>query len=162
MTLTQAHLQWLMEVQSLWMLDQTLRQLRMEDLCLMQLLLLGMGITESRTGLLSGFVLCFWWLARRQVFTLTVRWFWVLTSALALVAVMWAWPPFITLVQEGGSTSRGEAIDVTPGSRMELWRQLWEAAWMKPWLGWGLRGVSTAHNAVLHSYTSSEQQYTAG
>jgi Virulence factor membrane-bound polymerase, C-terminal/O-Antigen ligase/Protein glycosylation ligase len=120
-------------------------------------LLVGMGITESRTGLLSGLALSLWWFGRRQVFTFTVHWCWMLTGALALVAVMWVWPPLITQIQEGSSQLNGARINLGSGSRLELWRQLWEAAWMKPWLGWGLGGVSAAHNAVLHSYATSEQ-----
>jgi hypothetical protein len=37
-----------------------------------------------------------------------------------------------------------------------VWPQLIDAALQKPWFGWGLREVSTAHNAVLHAYASSE------
>ena len=119
-------------------------------------LMVGMGISESRTGLLSGLLLCLWWFGRRQVFVSTVRWSWAVGAALALVIVMWGWPPLITHIQEGGYAPQRVGINFTAGSRLELWRQLWEAVWMKPWLGWGLRGVSTAHNAVLDGYSVSE------
>ncbi|MDW5441077.1 PglL family O-oligosaccharyltransferase [Polaromonas sp. SM01] len=142
---------------SLIYLDQRFGISRPVILLLSLLLLVGMGISESRTGLLSGLILCFWWFARRQVFIRALRWPWVVIGVLALLTSMWVWPTLITHIQEAGPLPEGGGgtINTTAGVRVEVWQQLWEAVWIKPWLGWGLLGVPTAHNAVLHSYSNS-------
>lgn len=140
---------------SLIYLDQRLGISRFMTGLLSLLLLVGMGITESRTGLLSGIILCLWWFARRQVFVHALRWPWVVASVLALIATMWGWPPLISYIQEAGPLQRGVTLNTAAGIRLDVWQQLWEAVWIKPWLGWGLRGVSTALNAVQHNYAQS-------
>jgi O-antigen ligase len=140
---------------SLIYLDQRLEISRSVRILLSLILLVGMGITESRTGLLSGTVLCLWWWSRRQVFIRPLQWPWVVAGALALVAMMWMWPPLISRIQEAGPLSKGVTLNTAAGLRVEVWQQLWEAMWARPWLGWGLRGVSTALNAVVHNYAQS-------
>lgn len=140
---------------SLIYLDQRLNISRSVVILLSLLLLVGMGITESRTGLLSGMVLCLWWWSRRQVFIRPLQWQWVVAGALALVAIMWIWPPLISHIQEAGPLKKGVTFNTAAGTRLDVWQQLLEAAWTKPWLGWGLGGVSTALNAVLHNHTHS-------
>ena len=145
----------LMGAASLIYLNQRLNISRSVTVLLSLLLLLGMGITESRAGLLGGITLCLWWFARRQVFAHGVRWQWVMASALGLVAIIWGWPPLISRIQEAGPMQNWVTINTTTSGRMEVWQQLWEAVWIKPWLGWGLRGVSAALNAVQHNYAQS-------
>ena len=140
---------------SLIYLDQRLEISRFLKILLSLILLVGMGITESRTGLLSGIVLCLWWWSRRQVFTHPLQWRWVVAGALALVAIVWIWPPLISHIQEAGPLSKEVTLNTSAGVRVDVWRQLWEAAWIKPWMGWGLGGVSTALNAVQHNYAQS-------
>lgn len=135
---------------SLIYIHQRLELSRLLTVLLSLLLLLGMGITESRTGLLSGLLLCVWWFARRRVFGQAWRWPWVAAGALALIAIMWAWPPLISAIQEAGPLQSGVTISITDSGRFNVWQQLSDAVWMKPWLGWGLRGVSVALSAVLH------------
>lgn len=140
---------------SLIYLDQRLGLSRCMAMVLSFVLLMGMGITESRTGLLSGLTLCLWWFARRSAFPDVVRLQWVVASAVALITLMWLWPPLISFIQEGGTVSKEATLNTAAGVRLELWQQLLEAMWMKPWFGWGLRGVSVAHNAVLNTYSES-------
>jgi O-antigen ligase len=139
---------------SLIYLEQRLGLSRSVAMLLCFILLMGMGITESRTGMLSGLALCLWWFARRSVFLQIVRWQWVAAGAVALITLMWLWPPLISYIQEGGIGTK-ETLNTAAGVRLEVWQQLWEAIWMKPWLGWGMRGVSVAHNAVLNTNTES-------
>lgn len=136
-------------------LDQRLDISRTVTVLVSLLLLVGMGITESRTGLLSGLTLFIWWFARRQVLVRALHWPWVAVCALALIAIMWVWPPLISHIHEAGPLPEGVTINTAAGIRLEVWKQLWDAAWIKPWLGWGLRGVSTALNAVQHNYAQS-------
>lgn len=49
-----------------------------------------------------------------------------------------------------------EPVNTSAGTRIIVWPQLIEAAFQRPWFGWGLREVSEAHNAVLHSHTKGE------
>lgn len=118
-------------------------------------LLLGMAATESRTGLISSLILCLWWFIRREKLPFASRWHWILVSVLFLVVVMWVWPVFISYIHEAGPLPKRVSINTSAGVRLNVWMQLWEAVWIKPWLGWGLRGVSNAHNLVVHSYSQS-------
>jgi O-antigen ligase len=121
------------------------------------LLLTGLSITESRSGALSLLLLAVWWAAKRRSlgFTLTKR-----TVVLWLVffaCCFWFWPTCFNFIQDGGWTdSVGAHVNTSAGTRLMVWPQLWEAVLQHPWFGWGLGGVSTAHNAVLHAYSVSE------
>lgn len=120
------------------------------------LLMIGLGITESRTGLLTSTTLCLWWLARAKIFTRPPHWYGVAVIVLMLVAIMGTWPLFISHVQEAGPLHDRVMINTSDGNRLKVWQQLCEAMWIKPWLGWGLRSVSTALHAVLPNYLQSE------
>jgi O-antigen ligase len=140
---------------SLIYLDQRLHISRLVTVLLSLFLIVGMGITESRTGLLSGIALCLWWFSRGRVFIHPPRWLWIAAGVLILIAVMWGWPSFITYIQEAGPLTERVTINTTSSMRLDAWQQLWEAIWIKPWFGWGVRGVSTALNAVLDHYPES-------
>lgn len=125
---------------------------------LLALLILGLAITESRSGLLSFSLLAVWWFMRCRKAGFHTSPFVVLSACAGLFFLVLIWPPFFTLVQEGGWTDGIYAaqLSVSAGTRLIVWPQLIEAAFQRPWYGWGLREVSTAHNAVLHSYIQSE------
>jgi hypothetical protein len=149
----------LMGAASLIYLDQRLNISRVTAVVLSLVLLLGIGIAESRTCLLSALGLCLWWIIRSRTIGDASRWPWVLGAVLTLISLMAVWPPFISLIHEPGtasSLSQGATINVAAGTRIVVWPQLWQAAWLNPWLGWGLGNVSAAHNAVLHSYSVAE------
>jgi O-antigen ligase len=120
------------------------------------ILLLGVAVTESRTGILSLFLMALWWaLMRRRVasrLSVFSAVMWVIFAVLCLKY----WPIFIDAfyanVGEAGSTP----ISLRAGTRMVIWPQLWSAAMLHPWFGWGLKEVSEAHNSVLHAYIESE------
>jgi O-antigen ligase len=148
---------------SLIYLGQRLNISRVTAVILSMVLLLGIGIIESRTCLLSALGLCLWWIVRSRSNGDASRWPWVLGAVLTLITLVVVWPPFISHIHEPGmapslslSLSQGATINVTAGSRIVVWPQLWQAAWLNPWLGWGLGNVSAAHNAVLHSYPVAE------
>lgn len=48
------------------------------------------------------------------------------------------------------------AVDVSAGARWIVWPQLVEAAFQRPWFGWGLGQVSSALNSVAHGYEKGE------
>jgi len=121
-------------------------------------LIFGVAVTESRTGLLSFFFMAGWWLVRRRSVVFSVSPFVVLLGCASLLFLLWAWPPFFGFVQTGGNVDGllAERVNLSAGSRLVVWPQLVEAVLQRPWFGWGLREVSKAHNAVLHSYSQSE------
>lgn len=134
-----------------------LRFVRGLTACLMAtLLLLGLVITESRTGALSLFFLAGWWMLKRRRlhFSLSAR---AVVSCLIFFAVcFWCWPIFLGFLNVGVGESATTQVNIQAGTRLVVWPQLWQAVLQRPWLGWGLGGVSAAHNAVLHGYATSE------
>jgi O-antigen ligase len=146
----------LMGAASLIYLDQRLKITRPTLVLVSLLLLVGMGIAESRTGLLSGVALSFWWFGRRKVFATVPRWPWISGGVVVLITWMWLWPRLITSIHEAGVTAIGVGISTAVGTRLLLWQQLWEAVLMKPWFGWGLRGTSIALNTVSQTHPVSE------
>ncbi|MBX3659987.1 MAG: O-antigen ligase C-terminal domain-containing protein [Ramlibacter sp.] len=120
------------------------------------LVLLGVGVatTESRAGALSVLVLFVWWQFRRPLIASHVS----VATGPAFVALFAGafvgWPHLLEAMQilEAGVSSR-----IDPGSlRFQVWPQLIEAVGLHPWAGWGVLGVSKAHNAVVHAYSLSE------
>lgn len=125
---------------------------------ILALLVFGLALTESRSGLLSFLLLVFWWFARRRSAGFSATPVVALSAGVGLLALLLAWPPFFAGVQEGGWTGGiyDTQLNVSAGTRLVVWPQLIEAVLQRPWFGWGLREVSTAHNAVLSSYASGE------
>lgn len=115
------------------------------------LLLLGMGVSESRTGLLSGLGLCAWWSWHGWVLQRRAKGPVVVGVAVMLLMVMWFWPLVIVAVHEVGVGGAGTdaALNAAAGVRPVVWQQLWDAVLQKPWFGWGLRGVTFALAATL-------------
>lgn len=120
-------------------------------------LALGLALTESRTGIVGATLLTVWWLAypnikvtRPSVLAVAAVWF-------VLLVFVFVWPRWVEEFHSPNIVSSVSAsINLSAGSRLQIWSQLFEAALQKPWFGWGLREVSQAHNAVLHEYAKSE------
>ena len=125
---------------------------------LLGVLVLGVAITESRSGVLSILVLLLWWVASRRVAGLKASTSAIAAGCIWLIASLWAWPPLLEYVHAGGLTADAPyaSVNIAAGTRLVVWPQMVAAALQKPWLGWGLREVSAAHNAVLDAYPTSE------
>lgn len=115
------------------------------------LLILGLAITESRSGLL-GFIGTGAWLlvGRRNMALRTSPWA-VLLAAAGLFGLLWQWPVFISIFHAGGWTSgvTAETLNTSAGIRLVVWPQLMDAALQRPWFGWGMREVAGAQNAAM-------------
>jgi O-antigen ligase len=124
---------------------------------LLAILILGVALTGSRTGGLSCVLLAVWLLAWRTKAGLRTS-PWVVTSGcVTLFALFWVWPLFFAYVQSGGMPdSEVVWLNTSAGTRLVVWPQLMAAVLQKPWFGWGLLGVSKAHNAVLSHYATGE------
>ena len=120
-------------------------------------LLLGVAMTESRTGLVSFFAMSLWWFPRRRTIKFKVCSATVFAGAVCLLLLFWYWPTVLISMQPegwfGGDTG---PVNSKAGLRLIVWPQLFDAALQHPWFGWGLREVSRAHNSILHSYPLGE------
>lgn len=125
----------------------------MAGLWLAGFLLLAIAATESRTAVLSVLLLAVWCLrGHRRSGLMTGLWP-VMGGVLAFLLLYWTWPMLLTAGSVGGPPAE---VNVKPGMRLTVWLQLMETLSLRPWAGWGMREVSTAHNAVLHSHESAE------
>ena len=121
-------------------------------------LLIGLSITESRTGALSLFFMVVWWVTkyRHLSFRLSGRAvsIWVFLFGLCF----WYWPLLLNIILTARLEDADEAmrLNTRVGTRLVVWPQLWQAVLQRPWFGWGLREVSEAHNAVVHAFAESE------
>lgn len=117
-------------------------------------LLFGLSVTESRSGVLGLLLMAAWWFAKRRRvgFTLSV-------PAVSLWLIFfgfcfWFWPTGFNVIQEGGWTEACVAhVNTGDSGRLVIWQQLWQAILIRPWFGWGLREVSSAQNTVIHAYS---------
>jgi O-antigen ligase len=123
--------------------------------CMLLLLLVGLVLTESRTGLLAMMGLALWFGfsnptgAPKKRGLVATAWF----TAGAVVFVIY--PVFITGVQEGswqGLVISEHGRGLQSVARTTVWQQLIAALLVHPWFGWGLGGVSAALNGVLDQY----------
>jgi hypothetical protein len=119
-------------------------------------LLSGLVITESRTGVLSLFLLAGWWMLKRYRYSSKLPARSVVLFLAFFVTCFWFWPMFINFFNVEGGESAISQVNMQAGTRLVVWPQLWQAALLRPWLGWGLGGVSAAHNAILDGYGISE------
>lgn len=86
----------LMGVASVVWLHKTDRLSSRLAVVMQPLLILGLAMTESRTGLLSAVVLTGWWLLRRKVFADVQSVRAVVYAWIGLLLLVWAWPIFIS------------------------------------------------------------------
>jgi len=121
------------------------------------LLIAGLGLTESRSGILSAATLLIFGLAYKQ-HALEGRSPLQMLAGFALLLICFKYLPVLSsLLQSVGSTNHPQlSANLSAGTRLSIWPQLLEASLQHPWLGWGLRQVPMAHNAVLHNYTVGE------
>ena len=115
-------------------------------------LLVGVAMTESRTAMLGVFAIAIW--AGFHYFQGLASRRWALSLGFASVGLLMftLWPIFVTGFQEAGWSAGTGGVNTQAGERFLVWPQLIAAVMERPWLGWGARGVSVAHNAVLDRY----------
>ena len=128
---------------------------------LLAILIVGVTLTESRTGVLSCVLLAAWLLSMRKKSGLMTSPWVAVFGCVALFTLLWSWPYIFAYVQAAGMPGSDIVpINTTAGVRLVVWSQLVEAALQKPWFGWGFLGVSDAHNAVLgHHATAASFSY---
>jgi O-antigen ligase len=114
------------------------------------LLAVGLASTQSRSGAVSLALVTGWYLLRRRTLPRDDG----VVPALVLLVAAWglfaAWYPaasayWITLPEE---------VNLTTSGRLDIWRQLLGAVWLRPWFGWGVMQVAEAQNAIAHAYAT--------
>jgi O-antigen ligase len=117
-------------------------------------LLTGVAATESRTSVLSFLILTLWWFIKRKSLDSRLSPWVASVAGVGFLCLFWAWPWLMDAVLQTTATS--SEVNTSVGTRWLVWPQLIEAILQRPWWGWGLGQVSTAHNAVAHAYAISE------
>jgi hypothetical protein len=109
-------------------------------------LLLGILVTESRTGLLSLWCLIAWNVAYRRHGG-NWRSVMILVGIGALQIVGFAiWPHIFDAYYNPGAEPHVSATaNIAVGARWQAWGSLWHAALDHPWMGWGLRNIAEAY-----------------
>jgi O-antigen ligase len=116
-------------------------------------LTIALGLTESRTGILSLLLLLGWWFAKRRSVGFKLDLWMPALVFIGFLAFFGLWPSlFDCILQNANANSE---VNTTSGVRLVVWPQLLEALVQRPWLGWGLGEVSKAHNAVAHAFVVS-------
>lgn len=125
---------------------------------LLSILTLAVVITESRTGILSVLALLIFWRIGTQGGNKKKEKVLIFAYLSILIILVILWPKLFSFYQNGGANSEWlhEQPNTKLGSRMVVWPQLIEAAMQRPWFGWGVGGVSRAHNEVLDKYLEGE------
>jgi len=128
---------------------------KLSTLLIAATLLLGVAMTESRTGVLSLLVMALWWFAKRQAFDWRLSPWVVSLTVLGFLGLFWYWPTLLNVINQTGGGASAE-VNTAVGTRWVVWPQLVQAVLLRPWFGWGLGQVSAAHNAVVDAYPVSE------
>lgn len=130
---------------------------RSSALLILVVLATGVTVTESRASQLSMLALVVWWFMGRPRIGFKLSAGTMLAVAGLSMAAFWLWPQIVELTDTtAGAGQPASQAMLSGGGRWIVWPQLWEAVLLHPWAGWGLREVSTAHNAVAHAYSVSE------
>lgn len=121
------------------------------------LLIAGLGLSESRSGLLGAVALLLFALLCRK-YALTRQSVWYAVAGFLLLLVCFKFLPLMSyqLQQVGTAETSQLSSNLGAGTRLTIWPQLLEASLQHPWLGWGLLQVPMAHNAVIHNYGTAE------
>jgi hypothetical protein len=110
----------------------------------------GVVLAESRTAIVSTWAIALWWWCKRSATGSRVHAGWVVLFCVGLPLAMWTWPGLLVSLHLDvvAQTVGGNRVSASPGTRAAVWPVLWEAAWQRPWSGWGFGGVSAALNAL--------------
>lgn len=125
-------------------------------------LLIGIALTESRTGWIGWLVVIagiFFW---RKIFagTHTLRWLLASGGGLALLVLLIE-PIGNALLISSSVGIVDEQLDRISGEmRPIIWKLFWDAALERPWFGYGWNQVGFAQSAVAMNHEALQQLYS--
>ena len=110
-------------------------------------LLLGMAMTQSRSGWLVLTITVLLWLAlrRRSQLALSAK---AVAGLIAFYALAWWAVPHVTRLVVGGVTA-SLAARTQAGTRWLHWQIIWDAVTRSPWWGYGWNQMSAAQQAAV-------------
>lgn len=117
-------------------------------------LLLALVVAQSRTGWLAMAWLLVWRFCKPQVNAGISR-NGLLMLIAAFAALTLVYPSVTNLLRVAGESGMS-LRSPEPGVRLLVWQQLLDAAWAKPWIGWGWNQVSLALVSTAQDYPPTE------
>lgn len=128
------------------------------------LLITSLAATESRAGALGFGALLMWWLFKRKTGAVKLKVWHAAIVVIAYLCLFQLWPlwiaeffqPAVSTAAANTAATNTAATDTVAYNRWIIWPQLVQAILLRPWFGWGVGQVSTAHNAVVDAYPVSE------
>lgn len=121
--------------------------------CTALLLIAGIAMTRSRSAMLTLTAALIWFMFWRNRLVLRTRTA-EITLGFVIYVVLWtAWPTISGLL---GSHAESRIAQTMGGDvRLVIWTELLDAAFQRPWMGWGWNEVSLAQVAVAANYPQS-------
>ena len=144
----------LMGIASLLLLYETGKLKALPSALIFLMLCAALAATESRTGVLGFLLLAGWWFVKNKQVGFKVAPLVIALAGIGFLVFFWTWPSLFSFIQQSSDSSA--EVDLKAGARLVVWPQLMAAVAQRPWWGWGLGGVSKAHNAVAHAYVVSD------
>lgn len=117
------------------------------------LFLVGLAITESRSGLVGLGLLIGWYCSKNVSISKVTKALLVGTVCLE-VFIFLSWPKIFTYIDSGGLEGllSDANVNFSTAGRFMVWDQLLHAVRSRPWFGWGIGEVGAANNFVLSTY----------
>jgi O-antigen ligase len=122
-------------------------------LLLAVLLTLCIVMTQSRAVLLAFAVAFLWHLLYRRRLALRTPSFVIGALAAGWASLFLVWPRVLQALYLSVLAQTADRLQAGP--RSTIFRQLWDAVWLEPWLGWGWNQVSVAQIAVAADHPRS-------
>lgn len=114
---------------------------------------LAAAATESRTALLGVFAFGIWSLVGNYKQIISISKSTIISLTFAAAFLFFLWPSIMAAISLFPPDA---SLNAQKGMRPIVWSQLISAILEKPWLGWGLKQVSSAHNSVADIFNISE------
>jgi O-antigen ligase len=120
----------------------------------------GVVITQSRTAWLVLAVVCVGWIVMRRRIPIRTPQFALAIGCAAFALATFAWPTLYQLAMQGGVA--GLEARLQPGTRLDHWSTLLDAAGQRPWAGygWGQIGLAQQNAALTHPPTGEWLSYS--
>jgi len=125
------------------------------------LLLAGVAMSRSRMALLALFILAAWLWAGRKRLHLSISGREIAAIALGGAGLWFVWPTFSAFLGLSSVGSWERLTGVGGDVRLTMLTEFLDAAWQRPFSGWGWNQVSVAHLAVAPDYPHNNMNFSS-